>query len=398
MKIMKNILPILLVFLFASNLLSQNKADLEKKKSKTQQEINYTNKLLKQTQETQKQSYNDLLLINKNIELRQSVITDISYEIKLINEKVEELELIINLMAEDLEKLKTDYANMIRIAWKNTNKYNTIMFVLASKDFNQAYLRLKYMQQLADYRQKQFKAITALSDILAIQKLKLTNLKNENDKLLTEQRNEEKTLKQDQHNQEKTLTKLKSQEQDLRKKLQQQQKEMADLQREIERIIREEAKRNTNVTTGKFELTPEDKLVSTNFENNRGKLPWPVERGVIVSNFGKQKHPVIPNVEIDNRGIDISTTVNATARAIFDGSVKQVLSMPGMQNIIIIMHGEYMSVYSHLESVLVSKGDKVLAKQVIGKVYTDKTENKTVLHLEVWKSTSAVNPAYWLSK
>ena len=395
---MKNILPIILVILFATNLLSQNKAELEKKKSKTQQEINYTNKLLKQTQETQKQSYNDLLLINKNIELRQSVITDISYEIKLINEKVEELELIINLMAEDLEKLKTDYANMIRIAWKNTNKYNTIMFVLASKDFNQAYLRLKYMQQLADYRQKQFKAITALSDILAIQKLKLTNLKNENDKLLTEQRNEEKTLKQDQHNQEKTLTKLKSQEQDLRKKLQQQQKEMADLQREIERIIREEAKRNTNVTTGKFELTPEDKLVSTNFENNRGKLPWPVERGVIVSNFGKQKHPVIPNVEIDNRGIDISTTVNATARAIFDGSVKQVLSMPGMQNIIIIMHGEYMSVYSHLESVLVSKGDKVLAKQVIGKVYTDKTENKTVLHLEVWKSTSAVNPAYWLSK
>lgn len=398
MKRLKYIILIFVVFLSASNIFAQSKSELEKKKNKTQQDINYTNKLLKETQKTQKESYNNLLLINKNIELRRSIINDISYEIKLINGKIADIELIISIMEEDLENLKTHYANMIRVAWKNTNKYNNIMFILASEDFNQAYLRLKYMQQLANYRNKQFKAITALTDILAIQKTKLTDLKNKNNNLLTEQRNEERTLKNDQVKQESTIKKLKAQESDLKKKLQQQQKQMADLQREIERIIREEAKRNTNVTTGKFELTPEAKLVGTNFEKNKGKLPWPVERGVIVSGFGKQKHPVLANIEIDNRGIDISTTVGASIRAVFDGDVKQVLAMPGMQNVVIIMHGEYMSVYSHLETVLVSKGDKVLAKQVIGKVYTDKTENKTILHFEVWKSTAAVNPTYWLSK
>jgi|SRR5690554_5574403 len=398
MKRLKYIILIFVVFLSASHIFAQSKSELEKKKNKTQQDINYTNKLLKETQKTQKESYNNLLLINKNIELRRSIINDISYEIKLINGKIADIELIISIMEEDLENLKTHYANMIRVAWKNTNKYNNIMFILASEDFNQAYLRLKYMQQLANYRNKQFKAITALTDILAIQKTKLTDLKNKNNNLLTEQRNEERTLKNDQVKQESTIKKLKAQESDLKKKLQQQQEQMADLQREIERIIREEAKRNTNVTTGKFELTSEAKLVGTNFEKNKGKLPWPVERGVIVSGFGKQKHPVLANIEIDNRGIDISTTVGASIRAVFDGDVKQVLAMPGMQNVVIIMHGEYMSVYSHLETVLVSKGDKVLAKQVIGKVYTDKTENKTILHFEVWKSTAAVNPTYWLSK
>ncbi|HPX75782.1 MAG TPA: peptidoglycan DD-metalloendopeptidase family protein [Bacteroidales bacterium] len=398
MKKLKYIILIFVVFLSISKVFPQSKSELEKKKNKTQQEINYINKLLKETQKTQKESYNNLLLINKNIESRRSIINDISYEIKLINGKIADIELIISIMEEDLENLKTHYANMIRVAWKNTNKYNNIMFILASEDFNQAYLRLKYMQQLANYRNKQFKAITALTDILAIQKQQLTELKNKNNNLLAEQRNEEKTLKNDQVKQESTIKKLKTQESDLKKKLQQQQKQMADLQREIERIIREEAKRNTNVATGKFELTPEAKLVGTNFEKNKGNLPWPVERGVIVSSFGKQKHPVLSNIEIDNRGVDISTTVGASIRAVFDGDVKQVLAMPGMQNVVIIMHGEYMSVYSHLETVLVSKGDKVLAKQVIGKVYTDKTENKTILHFEVWKSTSAVNPASWLSK
>ena len=177
MKRLKYIILIFVVFLSASHIFAQSKSELEKKKNKTQQDINYTNKLLKETQKTQKESYNNLLLINKNIELRRSIINDISYEIKLINGKIADIELIISIMEEDLENLKTHYANMIRVAWKNTNKYNNIMFILASEDFNQAYLRLKYMQQLANYRNKQFKAITALTDILAIQKTKLTDLK-----------------------------------------------------------------------------------------------------------------------------------------------------------------------------------------------------------------------------
>ena len=167
-------------------------------------------------------------------------------------------------------------------------------------------------------------------------------------------------------------------------------------------MIAEEVKKSSaskgKANTGKYELTPEEKIVSDNFGSNVGKLPWPVQRGVIVSRFGKQPHPVISGVEIDNKGIDISTTTGSDARAVFDGEVRKVFSIPGTQNAVIIRHGEYLSVYTHIDKVYVSVGDKVKAKQAIGKIYTDDAENKTVLHLEIWKGSATLNPANWLAK
>lgn len=391
----------ILIFVFVSGtslLFSQTKSELENKKKKTLQEINYTNKLLNQTRKSQKESYNSLQLITKNIESRNELIENINYEVEYVDDRIKETELIISIMEEDLVVLKETYAEMIRVAWKNSNKYNDIMFILSSEDFNQTYLRWKYMQKLAEFRKKQFMAINSIKAILEIQIQKLSAAKDEKSNLLEEEQKEAQKLSQEQKEKEKALSDLKSQEQNLKSKLQEQQKQMAQLQREIEKLIAEEAKRSSGSTTGKYELTPEEKIVSTNFVNNKGKLPWPVERGVIISYFGKQAHPVLKSITIDNKGIDISTTTGSTARAVFNGEVRKVFSIPGAQNAVIIRHGEYLTVYTNLDDTYVSVGENVVTKQAIGTIHTDNSDNKTVLHFELWKVSTPMNPYYWLSK
>ena len=381
---------------------AQTKAELEKKKKKTINEINYTNKLLEETRKNQKESENNLALLGSQITSRQELISDINMEISFVSGKIKETESIITMMTEDLETLKASYSRMLQIAWKNRNKSNEIMFLLSSKDFNQSYLRLKYMQQMADYRKRQLLAINAIKAVLEKQRAKLVLQKNEHQKLLDEEKVEAKNLENAKKEQESALAKLKGKEADLKKQLAEKNKQKQQLQAAIEKLIAEEVRKSSaskgKANTGKYELTPEEKIVSDNFGSNAGKLPWPVQRGVIVSRFGKQPHPVISGVEIDNKGIDISTTTGSDARAVFDGEVRKVFSIPGTQNAVIIRHGEYLSVYTHIDKLYVSTGDKVKAKQAIGKIYTDDSENKTVLHLEIWKGSVTLNPANWLAK
>ncbi len=402
MKIIARILFLFVAFMLSLCAVAQTKADLEKKKKKTINEINYTNKLLEETRKNQKESENNLALLGSQISSRKELISDINNEIAFVSERIKETESIIAMMTEDLENLKLSYARMLQIAWKNRNKNNEIMFLLSSKDFNQSYLRLKYMQQMADYRKRQLIAINAIKAFLERQKEKLVAQKDEHQKLLDEEKVEAKNLENARRQQESTLAKLKGKEADLKKQLAEKNKQKQQLQAAIEKLIAEEVKKSSaskgKANTGKYELTPEEKIVSDNFGSNVGKLPWPVQRGVIVSRFGKQPHPVISGVEIDNKGIDISTTTGSDARAVFDGEVRKVFSIPGTQNAVIIRHGEYLSVYTHIDKVYVSVGNKVKAKQAIGKIYTDDAENKTVLHLEIWKGSATLNPANWLAK
>ena len=402
MKITAKILFLFIAFMLPLCAVAQTKADLEKKKKKTINEINYTNKLLEETRKNQKESENNLALLGSQISSRKELISDINNEIEFVSGRIKETESIIAMMTEDLENLKLSYARMLQIAWKNQNKNNEIMFLLSSKDFNQSYLRLKYMQQMADYRKRQLIAINAIKAFLERQKEKLLAQKAEHQKLLDEEKVEAKNLENAKKQQENTLAKLKGKEADLKKQLAEKNKQKQQLQAAIEKLIAEEVKKSSaskgKANTGKYELTPEEKIVSDNFGSNVGKLPWPVQRGVIVSRFGKQPHPVISGVEIDNKGIDISTTTGSDARAVFDGEVRKVFSIPGTQNAVIIRHGEYLSVYTHIDKVYVSVGDKVKAKQAIGKIYTDDAENKTVLHLEIWKGSATLNPANWLAK
>ncbi len=380
MKISRLLILSFLLIFFSIALCAESKKDLENKKKKTVEEINLTNRLLKETKDNKSQSYNNLLLINSKISVRKQLIKDINNELAIVNERIKDTELIIKIMEEDLAWLSENYAKKVRAAWGNVNKQNTIMYIFSSKDFNQTYLRFKYMQQLAKYRKQQFMAINSLKNILALNIDKLNEAKMEKQLLLNEEKKEEVSLLTEHQEQQKTLKELQGKEKELQKKLQEQQKQMQQLQKEIEKLIAEEAKKAAKTTpSGKFELTPAEKLISTNFGNNKGSLPWPVERGIIVSHYGKQQHPVLKNIEIENNGVDISTVEGAYARAVFDGEVKKIITIPGAQTAVIIRHGEYLSAYTHLETVLVSVGETVKAKQSIGKVYTDKSENKTVL-------------------
>lgn len=398
-KIIRILLSIMLV-LCVAELSAQSKSELEKKKKKTINEINYTNKLLAETRKNQQESENNLMLLGNQINSRQELISDINSEIDYVSERIKETETIINVMAEDLEELKSSYSRMLRLAWKNKNKNNEIMFLLSAKDFNQSYQRLKYMKQMSQYRRKQLRAINSVKAVLEKQMEKLSEQKAEHQRLLEEEKVETRNLESAKRQQETELSKLKGREADLKKQLAEKNRQMKQLQAAIEKLIAEEVRSSSKgkANTGKYSLTPEEKIVSDNFGSNTGKLPWPVARGVIVSRFGKQPHPVISGVEIDNKGVDISTTTGSDARAVFDGEVRKVFSIPGTQNAVIIRHGEYLSVYTHLEKVYVSVGDKVVAKQAIGKIYTDDSENKTVLHFEIWKGNATLNPANWLSK
>ena len=389
---------ILLLSIFVFPAFGQTKAELEKKKKKTEEEIAYTNKLLKETRDFQKSSYNNLLLINKNIASRREMIQNLNYEIDLTDKRIRETEELIEMMSEDLARLKKNYAEMIRISWKNKNKYNDLMFILSAEDFNQMYLRMKYMQQLSSYRERQLKAINSVKAIMEIQVQKLEKVKKQKQNLINNVRNEEDKLTKEMKEQEKIISNLKKQEQDLLKKLKEQQKQMASIQKEIEKLIAEENKRTSGSTTGKYKLTPEEKLVSDKFGNNKGRLPWPVERGVITVRFGRQSHPVLTNIEIDSKGVDISTTSGSDARAVFEGEVRRVFAIPGGHNAVIIRHGEYLSVYTNLSKVYVKAGEKVIAKQAIGKIHTDESDNKTILHLEIWQGNVPLNPETWLAK
>ncbi len=393
--LIKNTILIVLTLLCAISV-AQNRSELEKKKNNAIKEIEYTNKLIRETEQGKKESVNNLNLINTKISARQELINAISSEISLIETTIKDNELVISMLEEDLIALRNEYAKMIVLAYKNRNSYDRLMFILSSDDFNQAYKRLKYYQQYSDYRKKQAMAIKGIQVVLNSENEKLAASKQEKETLLAEKSDETNQLKQEKRMQNSTIQKLTKQEEDLRKTLRKYEETAAQLQREIEKLIAEEAKASSS--SGTYQLTPAEKLISTNFGNNKGALPWPVERGVIVSSYGKHPHPVLGGVTIENAGVDIATAQGTQVRAIFEGEVRRVFTLPGAQNAVIIRHGNYLSVYTHLSKAFVKKGDKVETKQAIGEVYTDKEENKTIVHIEIWKENLKMNPAQWLAK
>ncbi|MDD4236403.1 MAG: peptidoglycan DD-metalloendopeptidase family protein [Bacteroidales bacterium] len=393
--LIKNTILIILTLLCAISV-AQNRSELEKKKNNAIKEIEYTNKLIRETEQGKKESVNNLNLINTKISARQELINAISSEISLIETTIKDNELVISMLEEDLIALRNEYAKMIVLAYKNRNSYDRLMFILSSDDFNQAYKRLKYYQQYSDYRKKQAMAIKGIQVVLNSENEKLAASKQEKETLLAEKSDETNQLKQEKRMQNSTIQKLTKQEEDLRKTLRKYEETAAQLQREIEKLIAEEAKASSS--SGTYQLTPAEKLISTNFGNNKGALPWPVERGVIVSSYGKHPHPVLGGVTIENAGVDIATAQGTQVRAIFEGEVRRVFTLPGAQNAVIIRHGNYLSVYTHLSKAFVKKGDKVETKQAIGEVYTDKEENKTIVHIEIWKENLKMNPAQWLAK
>jgi septal ring factor EnvC (AmiA/AmiB activator) len=387
----------------------QSREELENKKKKAQDEIEYTARLLNQNKQSKETSLNRLNLLKKQIKSRNELINNINNEINLTNAEIDIKKEKIAGLERELKMLKDEYARMIYYAYKNKSSYNRWMFLLSSKDFNQAYRRLKYLQQYSEYRKKQVTLIKETQQDLNNQLTNLEEKINQKKELALQKEIERGKLSSEQKEQSTVLDKLKKREKELKKELKEKQQIAGRIQKAIEDIVAEEARKaaGSNKTTGAsgksgspgMSLTPEDKIISTNFGINKGRFPWPTERGVIISSFGEQPHPVLPGIKIVNNGVDISTTDGSKVRSVFEGEVRGVITIQGANHAVIIRHGNYLTVYQNLREVLVKKGDKVKAKQNIGTVYTDNSgNNKSIVHFEIWNETKKENPEIWLSK
>ena len=390
------------IFLFQCLLgFSQSIDELQKKKLDAENEIKYTTKLLNEVQKNQKLSLNRLQLLNNQIEKRNTIVASINGEVDIYQELIENNALAIRLMNSDIEEIKKEYAELVRSAFRNKNAYDGLLLLLSADNVNQAFRRHLYMKHYTAYRENQAKIIGTIQEMLNQKKENSEQQKLIKLQLLTDIKKETQQLAQEKTQKNSEIQKLQKEQQSLRKKIQQQRDIEQQLEREIQKIIEEEAKKSK--AAGKagsgFELTPEQKLVGENFIQNKKRLPWPVERGVITEHFGINQHPVLSNVQTRNNGISISTEAGAKVRSVFNGEVSRVFGITGGNTAVIIRHGKYLTVYSNLREVTVKKGDKISTKQIIGTVYTDSDdENKSILKFQIWLESQKLNPEDWIGR
>ena len=376
---------------------AQTKEELERKKGETQQEIDYTNRLLEETRKKKQTSLNRVKIINRRIQLRNQLLQSINQEIQILNLEIENKQKMIKDMNKDLDMIKKQYEMLVQFAYWNKNKYDRLMFVMSADNFNMAYKRMKYIQKYSSQRKEQALMIQSLQEEMKneISELEKTVLQKE--ELARQKEGENRNLAKEKRNKDRMITELSSQEKDLKNKIAENRKIARRLEKEIADIVAAEAGRGS--TRNMYDqLTPEEKLISDNFQGNKGKLPWPTERGVVTSRFGKHQHAVLKQVTVQNDGIDISTVQGAEARALFDGVVSKVVAILGANYTVIIRHGNFLTVYQNLVNVRVKPGDTVKVKQVLGTVFTEEETNSTLLHIEIWKELNKQNPEDWLSR
>jgi len=378
---------------------SQSIEDLQKKKQDAENEIKYTTKLLNEVQNNQKLSLNKLQLLNNQIEKRNAVISAINSEIKIYQQFIDNNTLAISLMNSDIDQIKKEYAELIRTAYRNKNAYNEILLLLSADNVNQAFRRHLYMKHYTAYRESQAEIIGAIQLALNqksenIEQQKLIKLQ-----LITEIKKETQQMSQEKTEKNSEIQKLQKEQQSLRAKLQQQRDIERRLENEIQKIIEEETGKNKTKGGSGFSLTPEQKLIGDSFSQNKKRLPWPVERGIITEQFGINQHPVLTNVQTRNNGISIATEAGAKVRSVFNGEVSRVFGITGGNTAVIIRHGKYLTVYSNLREVVVKMGDQVSTKQIIGTVYTDADDgNKSILKFQIWLENQKLNPEDWIGR
>lgn len=390
---------IILVFFISINfnIFSQKIGDLEKRKKENVEAIQLATELLKETAQKKSKTLNDLYLIESKILNREELISKISIEISYYNNLLDNIHIKISQLEKDLNILKENYAKIIRHSYKFRSRPVVIMFILSSANFNQGYKRIKYLQQLFRYQNEQKQQIIFTKNLLVDESIKIDNIINYKNKLLIEKSNEFTALNNEKKNQNSLLNSLKSQESSLRTELNNRKETLKKLENAIKEFIKNEANK---VEDNKliYALTPDEKILSDNFEKNRGLLPWPTERGIITGKYGEQKHPLFKYVTIKNSGIDITSPVESNVRSIYSGEVKNIITVPGLHKAVIVRHGEYLTVYSNLSSVYVNVGDKIDVKQNIGKIYYKTGDKNSILHFELWHENSNLNPNDWIKK
>lgn len=410
---------------------AQNRQSLEKEKAKIEKEISSMNAILKETRKNKKLSSAELQIIKKKVEQRQQLVNNISAQINVLNSQIRSTQQNITESYRSLEVLKQNYAQMLRYAQKNRSGMDRLLFIFSAKDYHEAYQRYIFFRRYAAIQREQMLKIENKTKELFTMNNDLLSQKRTQSVLLRQEKVNTLSLSKERSQQEKIVSNIKKQEKKIARELRAKEAQKKKLQSQINAAISAEVKKQAKIAENKrknassenssakkqlasakgsgkssgaekkktyvMAATPKEEALSNSFEGNRGKLSWPVNKGVIVSGFGKHPHPDIAGVEIENLGVDIRTTKGAAVKSVYEGEVCKVFPGPNGHKIVIIRHGEYMTVYTNLASVSVSDGSKVATGQAIGTIATN-DNGESEMNFQVRKGVKCQNPVIWLKR
>lgn len=408
-----------------TDLQAQNRQKLENEKAKLEKEIASMNAILKETKKKNKMSASELQIIKKKVEQRQQLVNNITSQVNMLNDQIKTTQQSIGEEYRNLEILKQNYAQMLRYAQRNRTATDKLLFIFSAKDYHEAYQRYVFFRRFAQIQRQQMALINKKTSELTSMSQDLMTQKQSQSVLLKQEKAHAATLQKEKQQKEKAVKDIKSKEKQLTQQIKNAEAKKKKLQQQINAAINAEIKKqqqlaaqknaavnkNTtkttaNNTTAKAQpkkeeysmlATAKDVELNKGFEGNKGKLPWPVDKGVIVSSFGVHEHPDIKGVQVENQGIDIRTTKGSSVKSIYEGEVCSVFQGPNGKKVVIIRHGEYMTVYTNMESVSVSKGSKVTMGQKIGTVSTNE-DGQSEINFQVRKGTKTQNPVLWLRR
>ena len=379
---------------------TKRQQELEAQRVRLKNEIKQINELLFSSKKNRKNVVTEVEDLQVKLSVREELIKVTNAQVNLLTRKINLNERNISDQRKELEALKEDYAKMIQNSYASKSLQNRLMFLFSSENFLQAYKRIQYLKQYTQYRRKQGLAIAEKTQLLQELNKALIEEKSKKLVLVEENKTVQEQLKKERNAQENLIKSLRRKERSLAAQISKKEKEARAIDREIDRLIREAIAASNKAAgkTGKktFELTPEAKLIAANFEANRGRLPWPLDKGVIIQGFGRQRHPVVKTTTIQSNGVTIATAPATQVRAVFEGEVMSVVTFKGSNPSVLIRHGNYITVYKNLGKLYVKKGDKVKAKEAIGEVFTNQQTGKTEIQFSVFNNVKVLNPKGWI--
>lgn len=412
-------LLILSLLVFAGNAQSQSLQRLQRDRAEAENKLRSSNINLQENLSNTRSMLNELDLINAEIAEQNKIIKEITNEVSRLNQEQKEIKSAIAKLEVELEEKITSYTKAVRQMGRRRNEYNEFMFILSAESFDQSLRRVRYLKEFSQWRKKQSEEIVRNRQELELKNQQLTTVIAEQESLLAQKTEEANRLKEKQKDKKSLINRLKKEEKALRKEIKQQQQQINKLDNRIEEIIAEETRKaeeraraereaqaatsgetTTPTTTpdAQYNMTRSDRELSGSFEKNKGKLPFPIKGSYrIVAHFGLQRHAVDQSVKKENLGIDIETTPGTKVRAVFEGEVVRVFSFFGVENSIMLRHGDYYTVYTNLAEVYVKVGDRVSTGQEMGLIYSDPLDNnRTRFSFQIRKKKQKLDPEKWL--
>lgn len=421
----------IILFVMVSSIAAWSQAssgvkELERQRKKALEEIEMTNQLLSKAQSSARSSLNRLNLLSQQLMTRRKVLNLLNEEIGAIDNQMKQIDREIGRMQKELGVKQQNYSKSVRGMYKKRNTQDRLLFIFSAESFSQSLRRMRYLREYADWQKRQASEIIEKRNEIAQKRLSLEKTKKDKQALLGIRESEARKLQQEEASQQKEVNELNKQQRSLQAELKRKQQRAAALDRQIEKLVAEEVARAESLaraerkpgtsssggtdakpaenerraeTKGGYEMTREERKLSGDFVNNRGKLPFPVSgRYTIVGYFGEQQHQQLKYVRTNNSGIDLQVPSQTDARAVFTGEVTSVFVVPGYNNSVIVRHGNYLTVYANLVNVYVKKGDKVSVRQALGSIYSDPEDGTSILHFQLWKEKEKLNPLPWLNR